>query len=94
MFILALLASAGVCCFFGREGLETDLLALVGRRGTVIEALSEKSSSQIRVYCPNETAVQKMRKVFRFDDPIDPTDRKSTRLNSSHELKSRMPSSA
>ena len=73
MFVLALLASAGVCYFFGREGFETDLLALVGRRGTVIEALSEKSSSQIRVYCPNEMAEQRMRKVFRFDDPIDPT---------------------
>ena len=73
LFALALLASAGACYFFGREGFETDLLALLGRRGTVIEALSEKSSSQIRVYCPNETAVQKMRKVFRFDDPIDPT---------------------
>jgi predicted LPLAT superfamily acyltransferase len=73
MFVLALLASAGVCYFFGREGFETDLLALVGRQGTVIEALSEKSSSQIRVYCPDEETTQRMRKVFRFDDPIDPT---------------------
>jgi len=74
LFALVLLASAGVCLILGRAGTETDLLALVGRRGTVIEALSEKSSSQIRVYCPDEAAERRMRKAFRFDDPIDPAD--------------------
>lgn len=74
MFIFALVASAGVCVFFGREGVETDLLALMGRQGSVVEALFEKSSSQIRVLCPDEKTVQYMRGAFgHFDAPVDPT---------------------
>ena len=74
MFILALLASAGVCCIFGREGAETDLLALVGARGTLVAALSEKSSSQIRILSPDEEMTERIRKWCPWADaPLDPT---------------------
>ena len=73
MFILALLASAGVCYFFGREGAEADLLALVGARDTLVAALSERSSSQIRVLCADERRAELCRQVFPFDAAIDPT---------------------
>ncbi len=71
MFLLA--ACAGVCILLGRDGVETDLLALVGAKGTLVAALSEKSSSQIRVLCADERRAELCRQVFPFDAPIDPT---------------------
>ena len=57
----------------GRDGVETDLLALVGAKGTLVAALSEKSSSQIRVLCADERRAELCRQVFPFDAPVDPT---------------------
>jgi predicted LPLAT superfamily acyltransferase len=71
VFLLA--ACAGVCILLGRDGVETDLLALVGAKGTLVAALSEKSSSQIRVLCADERRAELCRQVFPFDAPIDPT---------------------
>ncbi len=71
MFLLA--ACAGACFLLGRDGVETDLLALVGRRGTVVEALAEKSSSQIRLLCENERAAHYMRRAWDFDELMSPT---------------------
>ena len=53
--------------------METDLLALVGAKGTLVAALSEKSSSQIRVLCADERRAELCRQVFPFDAPVDPT---------------------
>ena len=73
VFVLALVAGAGVCLFLGRDGVETDLLALVGAKDTLVAALSEKSSSQIRVLCADETRAALCRRIFPFDAPVDPT---------------------
>ena len=71
MFLLA--ACAGACFLLVRDGVETDLLALVGAKGTLVAALSEKSSSQIRVLCADERRAEMCRQVFPFDAPVDPT---------------------
>ena len=57
----------------GRDGVETDLLALVGAKGTLVAALSEKSSSQICVLCADERRAELCRQVFPFDAPVDQT---------------------
>ena len=73
-FALVLLASAGACVFFGRKGVETDLLALVGARGTLVAALSEKSSSQIRILSPDVETTERIRELCPWADaPVDPT---------------------
>ena len=74
VFVLALAAGAGVCGFFARDGVETDLFALVGARGTLVAALSEKSSSQIRILSPNEETTARIRTLCPWADaPVDPT---------------------
>ncbi|MBQ6136028.1 MAG: hypothetical protein IJI73_01515, partial [Kiritimatiellae bacterium] len=73
LFVSALAACAGLCAFLGRDGVETDLMALVGAKGTVVEALAAKSSSQIRLLCENERAAQYIRGAWDFDEPMDPT---------------------
>ena len=73
VFILALLAGAVACAFLLRRGVETDLLELVGGRGTLVAALSEKSSSQIRVLSPDDGTTERIRELFPWADaPVVP----------------------
>ena len=47
-----------------------------------------------KIYAPTDNAKVAMRKVITRQEAEQLIDRKSTRLNSSHEIPSRMPSSA
>ena len=65
-----------------------------------LRASGEAETRSIEVYVYGEigtwgiTANQFVRDLAAMDDGVSPIDRKSTRLNSSHGAKSRMPSSA
>lgn len=69
IFAFVLLASAGVCFRFGRDGVETDLMSLVGKKDSLVAALSSHNASQIRVLCADERCAEMCREAFPFDVP-------------------------
>ena len=60
----------------------------------VSEALGEEYSVELREVQKNNGVILQGLMIRRAQENLMPTDRKSTRLNSSHCLLSRMPSSA
>lgn len=71
LLVLALIASAGICFLLGRNGVKTDVYAMLGGR-TALSTLAEATSSQFRVLCDTPADAAKCRAVARFDDPVDP----------------------
>lgn len=72
LLVLALLASAGICFFFAREGVETDVYALVGGGSPLVSALARASATRIRVLCDTPADAAACRAVATFDAPLDP----------------------
>ncbi len=70
--ILALLISAGICVFLGRDGVESDVYALIGDDTGIISALARKTASIYRVYCEDDKLYDECRAVAEFAQIVDP----------------------
>lgn len=70
--ILALIISAGICVFLGRNGVESDVYALVGDDADAVSSLARKTASIYRVVCDEPELYDECRALAEFDPPIDP----------------------
>ena len=71
---LALVAAAVAVAAAGirREGVETDLFALIGAPDGVEAALARKTAGQVRILCDDAAAAERCRALAPLDAPEDP----------------------
>lgn len=73
LFAVALAAACVFAATSLKNGVDTDLYSLVGGNG-ILSALNSKSAASVRVLCADGEREAKCRAVFRFDEPLDPTE--------------------